>query len=868
MKKLKKQTKTSAKEEREERILKFILENRVSKATDTPHPPAKKSTKPNKSLAIPKKPDLSSCLITTPSMDPRLVAGENNPAVLKPPGKLPRTDSECQFHAPGFKFLKERHPNLAEQVLVLEPSKPIRKKSENKCDFFTKHVKSPPFQDQVTQTLYRESSAQTLAYLPEFSTIEANTKELFILPSIMPSDKPPGLYEVEVLERSRRRWAFYEAVKLNRKKFQISEKELRFGKYKSAIEAFEWEQWIEREEYIQECQMMRLQILIKMFDKREREMHAASKTRIEWACERIEERRQEALLKNEITYERGIRRLNIKMQRKWKKETPLEALGNPCSDYCAPKTRFGMDPARRHFNSATGQRAFDLRMDELEKQVSAGRLKCPFKKLNQLARPKEQVAEAERNICNENTLQGLYNSLLLLRQAGEVERKSPKCMKVKFKHTRERESELGYMAYHTLNKDHKTQGQRPKDLGQRTVRKERLYHEQKASIIWRDVDAVYMQDMISSYEASAIGLLMQFLWEETVRLQQERNLHFITLLAQKERCRREALESGLRQNENELRMLYEEIFQNSVRISNSVTDQYISSILTDDVDSIAGLEASDSVIQLAKQIDLDIERWLEGFKLIQNPLTYIPLRLMLRDMMSPDLEPVLLRHEKSLIVQYIIDDVIFGRVWEELEPFDVATALTSDFIDRLIDNDLYFFSTESESESGRPHTTSWYEAHAIIRKLIRQSVPGRRWKEETERIVYENYNDLLDDIFVELILNAENQDSYEPGQLRNVSNIQPSLGNISSSMCGSEISHTSRLIGTQVLSLIKKKNRVWNRQSPEAKPYNESRYVVMEAYKYPPQELAKDKSPNQDDDGTISSLITSILPQSPTPSSD
>ncbi|KAH8385544.1 hypothetical protein KR200_008829, partial [Drosophila serrata] len=750
MGKRKKQTKTAAKE-RKERILKFILENRESKATE----PVKISNK-LKSSASPKKADLSSCLITTPSRDPRLTAGENDPTIRKPPGKVPRTDSECQFQAPGFKFLAKRNTNLTEQVVVLKPEQPIRKELKNKCDFFPKYVADSPFKDQITQTLYRESSAQTLAYLPTPYAEGPDPRELFVLPSILPNDKPPGLYEVEVLERSRKRWAFYEAVKVNRKRLQLSEKDLRFGKYKNAIEALEWEKWIEREEYIQECQMMRLQILIKMFDKREREMHAASKTRIEKACECIEKRRQKALKKNEIAYQRGIRRLNTKMQRTWKKETPTQALGVQCSEFYAPQIRYGVDPARRHFSSITGQRTFDDRIDELEKQVIARSLKCPFRKLHQLSQPKPRLAEAERNSCNEKTLQGLYSSLKFLRQAGEMQRTNPKCIKLKFKYAPDegRSSFLGHkMVYDNLYEklDDSYGVPKPKMTD---FHKIKAYVEDKPMIILRDLEAEDMQNMISSYEATAIGLLMQFLWEETVRMQQQRNLQFICLLAQKERWQREALESGLRQKENEFRMLYEEIYQNSVRISNQVTDQYISSILTDDIDCIAGVKAADTVTELAKQIDVDIQRWLDSFKLIQNPLTYIPLRLLMADIISPNLEEVLKSHESNLIVQYIVEDVIFGRVWEELEPFDVSTCLTSDFIDRLIDNDLYLFSSESESESEQK--TSWYEAHAIIRKLIRQSVPGIRWKEETERNVYEIYNDLLDDIFVEIIFKADN----------------------------------------------------------------------------------------------------------------
>lgn len=109
--------------------------------------------------------------------------------------------------------------------------------------------------------------------------------------------------------------------------------------YKEILEAFEWEQWIQREEDIQQCQMMRLEIVIKMFDKREKEMHNASKARIEKSVQQIEKRRQDGLRKNEIEYQRGMRRNNIqlaKTARKWEKQSPMQALGSPCSGVLRP----------------------------------------------------------------------------------------------------------------------------------------------------------------------------------------------------------------------------------------------------------------------------------------------------------------------------------------------------------------------------------------------------------------------------------------------------------------------------------------------------------------------------------------------------
>jgi len=226
-----------------------------------------------------------------------------------------------------------------------------------------------------------------------------------------------------------------------------------------------------------------------------------------------------------------------------------------------------------------------------------------------------------------------------------------------------------------------------------------------------------------------------------------------------------------------MRLMYEELFQNCNVVNNEISNKYFAQILSSDMYNVADSSAAETVSELAQQIDTDIERWLESFKLIQNPLTYVPLRLMLNDLVSPDMDQVLQRYDNSLIVQYVVEDVIFQKVWTELDPFDIATTLTSDLIDRLIDNDLYLMSTDSESEI--PQKASWREANAIIRKLIRRAVPGRRWLEENERIVTENYNDLFDDLFVQILQNMENPPPVEPSDLIDL-RLTPSQGDIRS----------------------------------------------------------------------------------------
>ncbi|XP_016963945.1 uncharacterized protein LOC108033830 [Drosophila biarmipes] len=707
----------------------------------------------------------SSC---STNSDSRLAAGANNPAA-RSVGRLPRTDSECQFKEPGIFFLQTVHSDYATQEVKLN-SKPLRKELKNKCDFFPRYVDNRPFKDEATQTLYRESSAQTLAFLPEILNQEkSEAYELFTLAKLLPGDKPPGLHEVELLERARKRWDFGKALKDNFKRLLREARKVAIKtQYKEVLEAFEWEQWVQREEDIQECQMMRLQIVIQMFDKREKEMHAASKARIEQSFERIEKRRQAGLRKNEVEYQRGMRRINIqlaKTARKWEKQSPMQALGSPCSEFYGPLIRHGVDPARRCFESSTGRKAFDMRIDDLEKRVNMRNVQCPFSKLKEWSKPKEYDREYERNFCNDGNLQRLYESLKTLRTQADTAKEPPHCLKTRLHiepRTPSTSSSDSFRPYYQARKSRFVElpdSTRATGKTSAKVTIPKVEKPQRGSVTGRDD----LESLICSYEGSYIGTIMQFLADEMQRLKEQRKLHFFCILAQKERWRREAAEAGLRQKENTMRMLYEEMFQHTSAIHSEIANKYADTILATDVGHMTEDEAIESVTELAKQIDVDIERWLESFKLIQNPLNFTPLRLMLQDMVCPDMGEVLRRYETSMIAQYIVEDVIFAKVWHELEPFDVASTLTSDLIDRLIDNDLLLFSSDSESDS--PHNTSWTESHAIIRKLIRQAVPGRRWKEENERIVTETFNSLFDDVFSEILFGIENPPGVLPADL-------------------------------------------------------------------------------------------------------
>uniref|UniRef100_A0A1A9WZZ5 Cilia- and flagella-associated protein 91 n=1 Tax=Glossina brevipalpis TaxID=37001 RepID=A0A1A9WZZ5_9MUSC len=661
-----------------------------------------------------------------------------------------------------------------------------------------------------TQTIYRESSAQTLPYLPSISNDPQSIAdmELFKLPTILPGDGPPGLYEVEVLERARKRWSFLNALKekVICQKQAIREQTKQIIP-KHILMAFEWEYWIEREEYIQECQMVRLEILVRMFNKRESSLHSASNKTIESSYERIQNERKAALKKNKIEHDRAMRRLSIKHSKEsrvWRKENISFDFGKPSSEYYAPKMRYGVNPNRRHYEAL--RKGFDTRMEDLEKQavkMDPKHLKCPFAKIKKLSKPKELLSEHERNFCSDVNLKKLYDGLRLLRKTSTKDSQGTEYRILRgvdsddeldddaaIKQAKSIGDEINIVkSTVTLPNEDVTEieNQSAEEAALERMQEEEKHWDyieelkkenEKNKLIMEKLNAEFLREenenIYQSYEGLAVGWLMRFLGEEMVRAREQRRLHFYYMLAQRERWRREAVEAGLRQKENSLRSHYEQLYKQCSLSNMDVTQSYISEIMNKDIMTYAEQEAEEHIIELAKQIDRDVESWLECFKIHQNPLDYDIIRCNLRKNIMSDVCELKCREEKKDMINYIIYDVLFPNVFVKLEAYDICTVTTEEFIDRLFDIDLYYESTESSSVD--EDRQSEQEVNCIMRKLIRYAVPGRRHLTPSERMAANNFEDIMDVVFGKLrhYICAERAESPVLRSMESLANVRSS----------------------------------------------------------------------------------------------
>ncbi|KAL2081045.1 hypothetical protein ACEWY4_022898 [Coilia grayii] len=112
---------------------------------------------------------------------------------------------------------------------------------------------------------------------------------------------------------------------------------------------------------------------------------------------------------------------------------------------------------------------------------------------------------------------------------------------------------------------------------------------------------------MESQEAGVSGAvlvdMLDFLSKELVRLQEERRLHALTLLADRRRRMREAEESGRRQVEERRRREEDQIFKQVVKVHQDTVDLYLEDVILGTVEQTADAQAREEIQRLAEEIN-------------------------------------------------------------------------------------------------------------------------------------------------------------------------------------------------------------------------------------------------------------------------
>lgn len=117
------------------------------------------------------------------------------------------------------------------------------------------------------------------------------------------------------------------------------------------------------------------------------------------------------------------------------------------------------------------------------------------------------------------------------------------------------------------------------------------------------LDFLNKVSFVISYRNSSLDYLPHHL-QELVRLEDERRAHAFALLAERERCMREAAEAGRRQVERNRRREFDEMFKQIVKVNQDSVDVYLEDIMKEGIDWISDKTAKEHILEVCDKVDV------------------------------------------------------------------------------------------------------------------------------------------------------------------------------------------------------------------------------------------------------------------------
>uniref|UniRef100_A0A182MT27 Cilia- and flagella-associated protein 91 n=1 Tax=Anopheles culicifacies TaxID=139723 RepID=A0A182MT27_9DIPT len=499
----------------------------------------------------------------------------------------------------------------------------------------------PRFREVASQTMYRESSAQTQPWMPT-AVLKENAMpaaEIVYVAEMLQHTRFPGVNEVEIVERARRKRTWEYAL-------GSCDSLDEWRQQKLVLQIFEWEEWVARERQIDRYQMLRLQLVAKIMEKRERDTHQATEGKMENTKRRINQVRNRAMQKLEATFERNLRKLERKRHemsvryggknrgQDAMESLALEALAGAKKKY--PKQTYEYDP-----------NLIEVGLAKLDKKTTVPqKFVNPRDQRPELWKPKEVCREFQKGFWSDNFLRKLYESLKQFRNRKDSERAIPQCLIVVSSPTEslivspiapspEKENDSLYQqavllqklikgraTQEMIHRDYASEHDLMDDLiashrlpvveeffpidGQHLTGTERTGGSVRERYLQILKNEQLLDEFIECSTHAQMSSLMSTLERELTRLQNERNTQAFYLLAERERQLRESSD-----NENPP--------ANADRKQQLGSDEmaiYLENALLEQADNVD--EMREKIHHMARKFDEEADRRSDGSSLLMT----------------------------------------------------------------------------------------------------------------------------------------------------------------------------------------------------------------------------------------------------------
>ncbi|XP_065162222.1 cilia- and flagella-associated protein 91-like [Atheta coriaria] len=478
------------------------------------------------------------------------------------------------------------------------------------------------------QTIYRETSAQTSPWQPDYTVVQGNPELLKLDFLKWGEGLPPGTAEIEFIDRMRNKHKWEST-------FPEGNTARDFKQKRDMIVELNRIEWANRERDIELIQALRLELLEKMLN----EIHEKSKCRNEQKMRMFVDmkiaEKQEKIAKVQKYAEREKRRLRLQFAgvlTRYGKVDIFDEHANYNSELYCPLMRNGTNPRYKHEELCKFTKLYKPQYCNVENYNSIPNHLSSMAELG-------EIKLGGTRLCIKETkwtlpvLKNLYEELKELRVERQQHPNLRVCIQIPLsaiptpeisdatdknpalntaatflqKILRGRAAQnrifIGRERCHELIDELRGNYALLKgDVCKKArIREKRREDQLNANRCMSNMKA--LEGSLRKLSGSVTGTLLDFLNKDLQRLRRERRAHALILLVDRLRQIREAEEAGRRQKEIRRRKEHDEMFKQVVKVHQDTVDLYLQDIITEGMQFASEEKANEYVQTMLLKAD-------------------------------------------------------------------------------------------------------------------------------------------------------------------------------------------------------------------------------------------------------------------------
>nr|XP_058920719.1 cilia- and flagella-associated protein 91 isoform X2 [Kogia breviceps] len=498
----------------------------------------------------------------------------------------------------------------------------------------TKYLPIPSKYTVSTQTDYRDAEVQTDPYSPEYIICQDSIPELLTLATLTwGRGLPAGQAEVEMIERAREKRAWEATLPALSDTSQ-------FEKRRRMMNAMERKEWAFREQEIEKLQEIRLEVLKELLKKRDENQNEVNMACLNAQWSKLQQVKEAKLAQIQRTHVSAIRKLLGKgknIEGKLERRNIIKDYSDYASQVYGPLSRLGRFTdnnsedfvVQNHYlNTYEGLVELESCLPDF---VTQPRIRPPKPKvtttkdgfLKRAARMDHELAEVHKALLEKKNkgLEAKKPMRFLQRKPIPQPRLPTPTLEMSSNEEEDIEMAVIYLqkllrgrviqnmmfegkekrleliqelrTSHALQEEDRLVKKAEKQVTL-ALQRQRNLHEHKVSLV---------ENHLAGLEGWVLADMFDFLSKELVRLQEERRVHALAMLAERQRRMREAEESGRRQVEERRLQEEDQIFKEVIKVHQSTVTSYLEDIILNTEENTAEEQARAEIEKMAEEIN-------------------------------------------------------------------------------------------------------------------------------------------------------------------------------------------------------------------------------------------------------------------------